>query len=155
MTASTPEQAPPRPPEIGADRGFDSAEELIASAAMDVVQVCTPNNLHLPLALAAIAAGKHIIVEKPVALDAAGAASLAEAADDTGLIATVPFAYRYYPPFARRRPAPGRASATCACSTAGTCRIGCSEPTTTTGASRPRPAGRPGRSPTSARTGAT
>ncbi len=41
---------------------------------IDVVHVCTPNHLHLPLALAALEAGKHVVCEKPVALDSAGAA---------------------------------------------------------------------------------
>ena len=40
---------------------------------VDVVHICTPNHLHLPLAEAALAAGKHVVCEKPLALDAAGA----------------------------------------------------------------------------------
>ncbi len=83
--------------ELGADRAFADAEELIASDGIDVVHICTPNHLHLPLAIAALEAGKHVVVEKPLALDAAGAAEIAAAADAAGLVATVPFAYRYYP----------------------------------------------------------
>ena len=97
VVASTPERGVVAAAEIGAVRGFGTADELIASKSIDVVHICTPNNLHLPLALAAIDAGKHVVVEKPVALDVAGAARLAGAADDAGVVATVPFAYRYYP----------------------------------------------------------
>ena len=77
---------------------------------VDVVHVCTPNHLHLPLAEAALAAGKHVICEKPLALDAAGAQRLVDVADDSGLHAAVPFVYRYYPTVreARERVASGQ-----------------------------------------------
>ena len=51
-----------------------TAEDLIASDAIDVVHVCTPNHLHVTHALAALRAGKHVICEKPIALDEQGAA---------------------------------------------------------------------------------
>jgi predicted dehydrogenase len=82
---------------LGADRAFASAQELVEDAGVDVVHICTPNHLHLPLAEAALAAGKHVVCEKPLALDAAGARRLVEAAAGTGLQAAVPFVYRYYP----------------------------------------------------------
>jgi predicted dehydrogenase len=97
VAASSPERGAEARDELGAERGFASAEELVASEAVDVVHICTPNNLHVPLALAAIEAGKHVICEKPVALDAAGAAELATAAERGGVLVTVPFVYRYYP----------------------------------------------------------
>ena len=55
---------------------FAAAEELISSDEVDVVHVCAPNDLHLPLARRRARAGKHVVCEKPVALDAAGAAEL-------------------------------------------------------------------------------
>jgi predicted dehydrogenase len=61
------------------------------------VHICTPNHLHVPLAHAALAAGKHVICEKPIALDGASAQLLSDAADAAGRIASVPFVYRYYP----------------------------------------------------------
>jgi len=80
---------------------------------VDVVHICTPNHLHLPLAEAALAAGKHVICEKPLALDAAGARRLVDAAADAGLLAGVPFVYRYYPTVreARERVGSGQAGA--------------------------------------------
>ena len=100
----SPASPPPRPrapreaaAEIGADRAFASAEELVVSDEVDVVHVCAPNNLHLPLARAALEAGKHVVCEKPVAFDAVGAGELARAAELAGRVATVPFVYRYYP----------------------------------------------------------
>ena len=97
VAASSPESARQAAAALGAERAFDSAEELVASPDVDVVHVCTPNHLHLPLALAALAAGKHVICEKPLALDVAGAHELVDAAADAGLRAAVPFVYRYYP----------------------------------------------------------
>ena len=64
---------------------------------VDVVHICTPNHLHLPLAEAALAAGKHVICEKPLATDVAGARRLVDAAAAAGTAAAVPFVYRYYP----------------------------------------------------------
>jgi predicted dehydrogenase len=97
VVTSTPERSAEAGRVLGAARHFDSAEELIASDEVDVVHVCTPNNLHVPQALAAIEAGKHVVCEKPIALDVAGARELLAAVEGTDLVATVPFVYRYYP----------------------------------------------------------
>ena len=97
VASSSPERGAAARRELGAERHYDSAEELVASDEIDVVHICTPNNLHVPLALAAIAAGKHVVCEKPVALDSAGAIELAAAAEAAGVVATVPFVYRFYP----------------------------------------------------------
>jgi predicted dehydrogenase len=82
---------------LGAERALPSAEELVNDPHIDVVHICTPNHLHLDLAEAALAAGKHVICEKPLAVDAAGARRLVAAAQESGLQAAVPFVYRYYP----------------------------------------------------------
>jgi predicted dehydrogenase len=97
VAASSPESAQAAAAELGADRAFDSAEEMVRAPDIDVVHICTPNHLHLPLAEAALAAGKHVICEKPLALDAAGAQRLVDVAAGSGLQAAVPFVYRYYP----------------------------------------------------------
>ena len=97
VAASSPESARAAAAELGADRAFDSAEELVRDPDVDVVHICTPNHLHLPLAEAALAAGKHVICEKPLALDARGAQRLVDTAAGSGLQAGVPFVYRYYP----------------------------------------------------------
>jgi predicted dehydrogenase len=76
---------------------YADAEALVAAPDVDVVHLCTPNHLHAPLAKAALAAGKHVVCEKPLALDGAEAATLADAADATHRVATVPFVYRYHP----------------------------------------------------------
>jgi predicted dehydrogenase len=83
--------------ELGAERPAGSPEELIAADDIDVVHICTPNHLHRPLADAALAAGKHVVCEKPLALDATEAEALVVAAADSGRHAAVPFVYRFYP----------------------------------------------------------
>lgn len=97
VASGTPEMAAAAADALGAERGYNSAEELIADPSIDVLHICTPNHLHVPLAQAALAAGKHVICEKPLALDSDGAASLAGAAEAAGVKAAVPFVYRYYP----------------------------------------------------------
>src|SRR3954471_14168713 len=97
VSASTPARAAAAADALGAQRAFDSSEQLVRDPDVDVVHVCTPNHLHLPLAEAALGAGKHVICEKPLALDAAGAQRLVDAATATGLHCAVPFVYRYYP----------------------------------------------------------
>jgi predicted dehydrogenase len=97
VAASSPERSAAAAKELGAEQAFDSAEELVSDPDLDVVHICTPNHLHLPLAEAALAAGKHVVCEKPLALDAAGAERLVDVAADSGLHAAVPFVYRYYP----------------------------------------------------------
>lgn len=57
--------------EFGARRWYRSLEELIADDQVDAVYVATPVHLHAPMTAAAAAAGKHVLVEKPMALDAA------------------------------------------------------------------------------------
>jgi predicted dehydrogenase len=97
VAASSPESAERAANALRAERAFASAEALVDAPDVDVVHICTPNHLHVPLAKAALEAGKHVICEKPIALDAFGASELVEAAAESGRIAAVPFVYRYYP----------------------------------------------------------
>jgi len=69
--------------EAGSAHG--SYEALVEDPAVDIVYVATPHNFHLPHALLAIAAGKHVLVEKPVGLDAAEARAIGEAAQRAGV----------------------------------------------------------------------
>lgn len=82
---------------FGWEKAYSSADELFADDSIDVVHICTPNTTHAPLALAAIAAGKHVICEKPLATSVEDATALVDAAAAAGVTATVPFVYRFHP----------------------------------------------------------
>jgi predicted dehydrogenase len=111
VAASTPENARCAAERLGAGAAAASAEELIDSGQVDVVHICTPNALHAPLAERAIRAGKPVICEKPLATSLPDARRLAGAAAGAGMVAAVPFVYRYYPAVreARARIAAGEA----------------------------------------------
>ncbi len=68
-----------------------------AGARIDAVSICTPNSFHEPITLAAVAAGKHVLCEKPLALDLAGARRMADAARAAGVVTAVNFRYRFIP----------------------------------------------------------
>lgn len=63
-----------------------SLDELLGDASIDAVYISTTNEKHMPQALAAIAAGKHVMCEKPLAMSAADAAKMVRAADEGGVV---------------------------------------------------------------------
>jgi predicted dehydrogenase len=96
VAASTPERSAAAALRLGAEKAAESAESLVSADDVDVVHVCTPNVLHVPLAQQALAAGKPVVCEKPLATSVADARQLTSNAEQTGLVATVPFVYRFY-----------------------------------------------------------
>ena len=71
--------------------------ELIARKDLDAVAIATPPRAHHDLAIAALRAGKHVLCEKPFALDAAQAAAMRDAAERSGLTAMVGHEFRFSP----------------------------------------------------------
>ncbi|MGH7093969.1 MAG: Gfo/Idh/MocA family protein, partial [Stellaceae bacterium] len=65
---------------------YDSATNLVRDAGVDAVYVATPNAEHVPVVLAAAAAGKHVLCEKPLALDLAAGIAAVRACDEAGVI---------------------------------------------------------------------
>jgi predicted dehydrogenase len=63
---------------------FGSHRELLAADLVDAVSICTPNNTHMPIALAALKAGKHVLCEKPLAMNAGQARRMVKAAEAAG-----------------------------------------------------------------------
>lgn len=80
----------------GVPSGYADVETLIADKP-DVVHICTPNDTHVAYALAVVKAGLNVVVEKPIAIDLESARRLADAVEEAGVVATVPFVYRYHP----------------------------------------------------------
>lgn len=81
----------------GIERAHGSYEELVEDPDVDVVYVSSPHSEHLDHALLAIAAGKHVLVEKPLAASAAQAARLVRAAREAGVFAMEAMWTRYLP----------------------------------------------------------
>jgi predicted dehydrogenase len=82
---------------IGARAAAESPEALIGRDDVDVIHICTPNATHADLARKAIAAGKAVVCEKPLATSVEDAHELTDLADRAGVVAAVPFVYRFYP----------------------------------------------------------
>lgn len=78
-------------------KAYATYQELLDDPDIDVVDIVTPTYLHHPIALAAIARGKHVIVDKPLAITAAKAREMLEAARARGVVHAVSFNYRYNP----------------------------------------------------------
>jgi predicted dehydrogenase len=82
---------------LGIERAYPGYEELLADKSIEAVHVCTPNNLHYPVVMAALAAGKHVICDKPLALSATEAREMRDAARAAGVVNAVTFNYRFNP----------------------------------------------------------
>jgi predicted dehydrogenase len=76
---------------------FDDIEDLLAHEQVDALLIATPNHLHEPHILAALAANAHVLVEKPVALTATGAQKVAKAAEKRGRVVMAGMTHRYRP----------------------------------------------------------
>ena len=70
-------------------------ERFVRRPDLDIISVCTPTDLHREQVLGAIGAGKHVLCEKPVALDSGQAAEMADAADAAGVATAVCFENRW------------------------------------------------------------
>jgi predicted dehydrogenase len=82
-------------------RAYGSYEELFADPEVDAIYNPLPNHLHVPITLAAARAGKHVLCEKPMAMNAAEAAQLREAPE--GVIISEAFMVRHHPQWHRAR----------------------------------------------------
>ncbi|MFF2050274.1 Gfo/Idh/MocA family protein [Leifsonia sp. NPDC058194] len=95
FVASTQDKANEAARHYPGARGFASIDALIDAGA-DVVHVCTPNHLHEAQAAHAIGRSVAVICEKPLATSVDAALRLTESAAQAGVVAAVPFVYRYY-----------------------------------------------------------
>lgn len=80
---------------FGVQRCYRSAEELFADGGVDAVSVALPNDLHSPVSLAALRAGCHVLVEKPMAMNAREAWRMNDEARDRGRVLMVHFNQRF------------------------------------------------------------
>ncbi|MBI1775933.1 MAG: Gfo/Idh/MocA family oxidoreductase [Proteobacteria bacterium] len=82
---------------FGAKRVYSDHRELLADPGVQMVDVCTPTHTHLQLSLDAIAAGKHVLSEKPLATEADAAFGAWRAGDAKGVRTKLGFTFRYSP----------------------------------------------------------
>ena len=76
---------------------YTDYQKMLADDALDIVVVATPNNLHYPISMAVLEAGKHIVCDKPLALNAIEAQKMTNRADQAQVKHFVPFIWRFLP----------------------------------------------------------
>jgi len=88
---------------LGIPRAYGSYEELLADPEIEAVYNPLPNELHAPWSIKALDAGKHVLCEKPIALDASEARTLIAARDRSGKLVAEAFMVRFHPQWRRAR----------------------------------------------------
>src|SRR5262245_5381031 len=87
----------------GIEKSYGSYQALLADPAIDVVYIALPNHLHVEWCLRAMQAGKHVLCEKPIALNAREAEPLVAARERTGVLIEEAFQIRNHPQWAALR----------------------------------------------------
>jgi predicted dehydrogenase len=82
---------------LGLEHAYSSLDELAADRAVSVVHLCTPNHLHFEAATQLLRAGKHVLCEKPLALDSRESEMLVKLAREFKRVGGVAYNLRYYP----------------------------------------------------------
>ena len=82
---------------FGIDRFYGSYDELLADSQVDAIYIPLPNHLHCEWSIKAAQAGKHVLCEKPLAMDADGCRRMIHAAASNDVLLVEAFWYRYHP----------------------------------------------------------
>jgi len=97
VLGSSPARGADRARALGVPRAYGSLDELLADPAVQVVHVTSPNVAHHEQVLQILAAGRHVICEKPLAMTSAQSAEMLAAAEASGRVAAVCYNTRFYP----------------------------------------------------------
>lgn len=97
VLGSTPERSRAAKEASRLPHAYGSLEELAADPSVHVVHLCTPNHLHFQETSQLLRAGKHVLCEKPLALDSRETAALVSLLRETGLVGGIAHNLRYYP----------------------------------------------------------
>jgi predicted dehydrogenase len=82
---------------LGVARAYTSLDDMLSDPRVQVVHVTSPNKAHFPQVMQILAAGRHVICEKPLAMTADQSARMVAAAKASGLVASVCYNTRFYP----------------------------------------------------------
>ncbi len=83
--------------QLSIPKAYGDYKALLADPEIEAVHLCTPNTLHYPVAVEALKAGKHVLSEKPLAMNSRESAELLRLTKETGKVHAVDFNYRFYP----------------------------------------------------------
>ena len=97
LLGSSLERGQERAERLGVQRAYASLDDLLNDQSVEVVHVTSPNHLHHPQTKQILAAGRHVICEKPLAMTSAESAELVELAARIDKVAAVNFNLRFYP----------------------------------------------------------
>ncbi len=97
LAEATAELASEKAEELGITKAYPSYEKMLADPNIHVIHLATPNYLHYPHAKAALEAGKHVVCEKPLAMNSQESADLVKIARTTELVNVINFNIRFYP----------------------------------------------------------
>jgi predicted dehydrogenase len=97
LLGSSPERTREACSSLRLEHAYSSLEELAHDASVDVVHICTPNHLHFEQASTLLKSGKHVLCEKPLAMDTQQSAALIELARERKCVGGVAYNLRYYP----------------------------------------------------------
>lgn len=97
LATRSPETAAETARAFGIPNVYEGFEPLLSDETIDAVYIPLPNHLHMPWTLKSLAAGKHVLCEKPIALNAEEAAKMAAAAEDADRLLMEAFMYRFHP----------------------------------------------------------
>jgi predicted dehydrogenase len=97
ILGSSPERTQEAVRELRLERGYASLDELADDSSVNVVHVCTPNYVHHDQTKAAMEAGKHVMCEKPLAMNTGESQALIDLSRKTNLVGGVTYNLRYYP----------------------------------------------------------
>ncbi len=97
LLGSSPERGAASAQRIGVPKAYASLADLLADERVEVVHVTSPNHLHHPQVREILAAGRHVVCEKPLAMTSAESAELVDLAAASGRVSAVNFNIRFYP----------------------------------------------------------
>jgi predicted dehydrogenase len=97
VLGSSPDRSTEAAERLRVPRAYATLDEVVSDAEVDAVHNCTPNVVHAEVTVAALQAGKHVLSEKPLAMDAKQARALASHAERADVVTGVCFNYRHFP----------------------------------------------------------